>query len=69
MNLRRTIFKLQTALCQKGRMVKINQIQNWSDKAQRMVTKFVVIENGETVLSSYQAAEIVKGLAEMLGGD
>ncbi len=68
MNLKRTIYKLQTALCCKGRKVKINQLQSWSEKHERMVTKFVIIENGEIILSTYQAAEAVKMLANMLGG-
>lgn len=68
MNIRKTMFKLQTALNMRGRRVRINQIQSWSELRQRMVTKYVIIENGETVLATYQPAEAVKALADMLGG-
>ena len=69
MNLRKTMYKLQTALNMSGRRVKINQYQSWSDLQKRMVTKFVIIEDGETVLETYQTVEAVKTLANMLGGD
>ena len=44
MNLRQTMYKLQTALCQKGIYIKINQKQHFSEKAGRMVTKYVLQE-------------------------
>lgn len=82
MNLRRMMFKLQTALCQKGRIVKIDQCQIYSERLERMVTKYVLKEkqyikrkNGKTalhdvtLLESFQAAEVIKALADMLGGD
>lgn len=76
MNLRQTMYKLQTALCLKGRYIKINQFQHYSDKAGRMVTKYVLQEkrdcNGKmknvTILETYQQVEAVKFLAEMYGG-
>lgn len=76
MNLRRIANKLQTALCIKGRYVKINQFQNYSPKAERMVTKYVVsekrtLESGETkdfvIIETYQMAEVVKELARIYG--
>lgn len=66
------------ALCQKGRHIKINQFQSYSEKAGRMVTKFVLqetkkLETGNmttvTVLETYQLAEVVKKLAAIYGGD
>lgn len=68
MNLRRTIYKLQTALCQKGVYVKINQTQHYSEKSERMVTKYIVKIGKDTILETYQQAEVVKALAEMYGG-
>lgn len=76
MNLRQTMFKLQTALCEKGRYIKINQLQNYSEKAGRMMTKFMLQEKREidgkqknvTILETYQLAEAVKTLAELYGG-
>ena len=77
MNLRRTANKLQTALCQKGRYIRINQYQSYSERAERMVTKFVLTERrmtdeGEmknfTIMETYQMAEVVKTLAELYGG-
>lgn len=68
MNLRRTIYKLQTALCKKGVYVKINQQQHYSEKSERMVTRYVVKIGKDTILETYQQAEVVKVLAEMYGG-
>ena len=76
MNLRRIANKLQLALCQKGKYIKINQYQSYSQKAERMVTKFVLVEKRETptgkmkdfpILETYQMAEVVKELARMYG--
>lgn len=76
MNLRRLANKLQTALCQKGRHIRINQYQSYSQRAERMVTKFVLNEriilgNGKpktiTILETYRMADVVKTLAEMYG--
>ena len=77
MNLRRLSNKLQTALCQKGRYIRINQYQSYSERAERMVTKFVLTEKrttetGEmknfTILETYRMADVVKILAELYGG-
>ena len=76
MNLRQVMYKLQTALCQKGIYIKINQQQHYSEKTGRMVTKYVLQKKQEhdgeiknvTVLETYQQAEVVKFLAEMYGG-
>lgn len=68
MNLRRTINKLQTALCQKAVYVKINQQQYYSESAGRMVTKYVLKNGKDTILETYQQAEVVKFLADMYGG-
>lgn len=75
-NLRVLACRLQTALAQKGRYIKINQFQSWSDLSQRMVTKFVVCEKrmvndkckDVAILETYQMAEVVKGLACLLNG-
>ena len=79
MNLRRTANKLQTALCMKGRYIRINQYQSYSPKAERMVTKFVLTEKQEvevwgmkkvknvTILETYSMADIVKELARIYG--
>lgn len=77
MNLTKTMYKLQTALCQRGVLIKINQVQSYSEKIGRMVTKFVLqekqtMENGKTknvtILETWQKPEVVKFLAEMLNG-
>lgn len=67
MNLRRTMYKLQTALLQKGVAVKIDQKQHYSERTQRMVTKYIVKIGKDIVLETYQAADVVKKLAEMYG--
>lgn len=68
MNLRRTMNKLQTALCQRGVYVKINQQQYYSEKAERMVTKYMLKNGKETIFESYQQADVVKFLADLYGG-
>lgn len=76
MNIKRLAYKLQTALCQKGRYIKINQYQSYSEKAERMVTKYVLTEkrnlkNGKckdfVIIETYKMADIVKTLAELYG--
>ena len=70
-NLRRVAHRLQQALCTKGIRVKINQLQSYSEKAERMVNKYVIIQTeridgrnkNTTLLESYQLAEVVKLLA------
>ena len=63
------MFRLQTAInLQQDRRIKINQIQTWSEKMGRMVTKYLIMENGIVLLESYKTEEVVKALAEMLGG-
>ena len=44
MNIKQLAYKLQTALCQKGRYIKINQQQMYSERSERMVTKYVLQE-------------------------
>lgn len=77
MNLRKIANKLQTALCAQGRYFKINQYQSYSPKAERMVTKFVLIESirdnegklgNVAILETYQMADVVKKLVEIYGG-
>lgn len=70
------MYKLQTALCQKGVYVKINQQQTFSERSERMVTKYVLKTEQEvdgkkknvTILETYHAADVVKKLADMYGG-
>ena len=79
MNLHTTVRKLQTALAVKGRYIKINQFQSYSERAERMVTKFVVCEKRKVedkekdvvICSTYSMADVVKTLAAILndGGD
>lgn len=75
--LKQLVYKLQTALCQQGRYIKVNQHQSYSPKQGRMVTKYVLQETrdngtGETetvtILETYQQADVVKELAGIYGG-
>lgn len=77
-SLRQLANKLQTALCQQGRYIKINQHQAYSERQERMVTKYVLQETRETptgkrkavtILETYQLADVVKMLAAIYGGD
>lgn len=47
MNIRTTVYKLQKALLMQGRKIKINQIQAYSQKVGKMITKYIVIESRE----------------------
>lgn len=78
MNLTAIAKKLQKALIKKGVHVSINQFQYYSDKAERMVTKFVVttpkycqeeqkIKN-VTICESYRMIDVVQALAALLNG-
>ena len=79
LNLHATARKLQTALTLKGRYIKINQFQSYSERAERMVTKFVLSEKRNVegkekdvaICSTYSMADVVKTLAVILndGGD
>ena len=69
-SLRALAYKLQTALMHKGIKIKINQMQTYSEKKDRMVTKYVVYEyrpdekpKNVTLLETYQIADVVKLLA------
>ncbi len=76
MNLFATARKLQTALCQQGMHYKINQVQSYSPRAERMVTKYLLIETKEvndrrvntTILETYSLVDVVKMLAALYGG-
>ena len=79
MNLNALARKMQTALMQKGVRVSINQYQRYSEKAERMVTKFVLTQpkwvekekkiKNVTILESYQMIDVVQTLAGLLKGD
>lgn len=79
MNLHATARKLQTVLAMKGRYIKINQFQSYSERAGRMVTKFVLSEKRKVkdkekdvvICSTYLMSDVVKTLASLLndGGD
>ena len=76
MNARRMMNKLVLAINLRGRRVKINQVQKYSERCGRMVTKYMVMEKrfqpktGKrryvSVLESGQASEVVQALADML---
>lgn len=77
-SLRQLAHKLQTALCKRGRYIKLNQYQAYSEKQGRMVTKYVLQETRTTqtgkrkaftILETYQLADVVKKLAAIYGGD
>lgn len=77
MNLKRLMYKLQTALLCRGIKVKINQYQLYSEQSGRMITKYVLTapkQHGdkikdEKLLESYRLSEVVTKLAELLKGD
>lgn len=77
MNLHAMARKMQTALSMRGRHIKINQYQSWSDQAGRMVTKFVVCEKQMTdgkakdtiICESYKMSDVVLALSRLLKDD
>ena len=79
MNLKATALKLQTALVHKGVHVSINQFQYYSDKAERMVTKFVLTRpmyvkkekkwKNVAICETYQMIDVVKKLSSLLKDD
>lgn len=77
MNLHAMARKMQTALSMRGRHIKINQYQSWSEKAERMVTKFVVCEKQMTegkakdtiICESYKMSDVVLALSRLLKDD
>lgn len=79
MNLNALARKMQMALMQKGVRVSINQFQHYSEKAERMVTKFVLTKpqyvesekkvKNVTICESYQMIDVVQTLAGLLKGD
>lgn len=74
--LKSTVYKLQKALSLKGRYIKINQKQFWSDKLEKFCTKYelkeTVVEDGVKkevfLLETFKTVDVVKCLAEMLNG-
>ena len=74
LNMRFMAYKLQSALSQRGEHYKINQLQSYSVRHDRMVTKYVVEKivpgelRGERVLETYSMAEVVKTLAKIYSG-
>lgn len=80
MNIKGLVYKLQKALLQKGRKIKINQSQYYSEKFNKMSTKFIVKEQLDcpggkkkerTILETYSMVDIAYKLADMLndGGE
>lgn len=72
-NMRMLMYKLQTALMQRGRLVYIGQFQNYSEKAGRMVTKIVLSEKNEEgrmvrIFETWNTHEAVQFLAAQLNG-
>lgn len=76
MNLKKLMYKLQTALLCKGVKVKINQFQSYSEQSKRMITKYVLTVpkqegdkiKSEKLLESYRLSEVVQKLVELLWG-
>ena len=74
MNMRFMAYKLQSALSQRGEHYKVNQLQSYSVRHDRMVTKYVVEKivpgelRGERVLETYSMADVVKTLAKIYSG-
>ena len=76
MNLNALARKLQCALVSKGVHVSINQFQSYSNKQERMVTKYVVTKpmyvpeekkwKKVAICESYQMVDVVKRLAALL---
>lgn len=76
MNLNVLARKLQKALCLKGRYIKINQIQFYSEISNKITTKYVLKETVEedgkrkerVIIETFRLIDIVRVLADMLDG-
>lgn len=76
MNMKSIAYRLQKALCERGRYIKINQVQSYIAESNRMVTKYMLIETEEvngrnkntTILETYKFVEVVQTLADIYGG-
>lgn len=66
MNLRKLMYKLQTALTRRGRYIRIEQRQFYAEEAGRMLTKYVIVEGKKTLLETFRPADVVKLLADEL---
>ena len=74
--LRSIANKLQTALSLKGRYITINQTQVYSERLDKMCTKYILRERREilgrnrniTLLETFRMVDVVTFLAEELGG-
>ena len=68
--------KLQKALTMNGRCITINQNQFYSDKLEKMCTKYVLKEKMEiddkvqnvTLLETFRMVDVVNFLADLLNG-
>ena len=68
--------KLQKALTLNGRYITINQNQFYSEKLEKMCTKYVLKEKVEiddkmqnvTLLETFRMVDVVKFLADLLNG-
>lgn len=78
MKLKNIAYKLQKALCLKGRYIKINQTQIYSEEKERMLTKYVLKEKrvidtqGKTkditLIETFRMIDVVNYLVEQLNG-
>ncbi len=77
MSLKRIAAKLQKALRVKGILIKINQLQIYSEIKNMMMTKYIVIlveqnnskTKNTTLLETYKIADVVTLLSKMYRGD
>ena len=68
--------KLQKALTMNGRYITINQNQFYSEKLEKMCTKYVLKEKEEiddkmqnvTLLETFRMVDVVNSLADLLNG-
>ncbi|MBO7669725.1 MAG: hypothetical protein J6S60_03960 [Oscillospiraceae bacterium] len=67
-SLRALTSKLQLALAMRGRRIGISTHRVWSDRAGRMVTKYMLREDGHTLLETWQLVDVVTYLAGQLDG-
>lgn len=74
--LKSTVYKLQKALSLKGRYIRINQKQFWSDRLEKFCTKYEVrettvvdgVKKDTVILETFKTVDVVKCLAELLNG-
>ena len=72
-NYKSLMRKLQTALAQRGECVSVTSLSVWSEKAGRMLTKWVLSRKADgkyhAIYETWQAPDMVKHMVSIYNGE